>query len=90
MPTQPEQPPQAMHLMDYDEAAAALGGGITATWLRRACRERRIPHTRMSDRVIRFTEDDIRAIIAQYRVEPVEAPPVKSSTPAPSRRRRAS
>lgn len=90
MPTSPEQPNQAINLMDYAAAARALGGGITENWLRKAVREGRIPHTRLSDRVIRFTEDDVRAIVAQYRVEPVEAPRKKSTAPAPSRRKKAS
>ena len=87
MPTQPE-PPNTLRLMDYAEAAAALGGGITEHWLRKAVRERRIPHTRMSDRVIRFTESDIRSIFEQHRVEPapVEAP--RKSTPTPTRGRK--
>ncbi len=84
MPTQPETPEP----MTYEEAASRLS--VSVNWLRQAVRDKTIPHTKLSDRVIRFTEDDLRAILAQSRVEPVEAPPKKSSTPAPSRRKRAS
>jgi excisionase family DNA binding protein len=83
---EPQSPPK---LMTYAEAAEVLGGAVTENWLRTAVREKRIPHTRLSDRVIRFTEADLLAFYEQSRVEPAPAPR-KSSGPRPSRAKRAS
>ena len=70
--------------LTYGEAAQLLG--VSEHWLKRAVREQRVAHSRLSDRVIRFTEADIEAIREASRVEPkaVKAP---KSGPTPSRRR---
>lgn len=86
MPAQPTE--SDVVFMTYAEAAEALGGGVTEHWLRKAVRERRVAHSRLSDRVIRFTVDDLAAIRESARVEPTEKP--KATGPAPSRRKRAS
>ena len=71
--------------MEYAEAAQLLG--VTEHWLRKAVREKTVAHSRLSDRVVRFTDEDIAAIRERSRVEP-EAPREKSSTaPKPTRRR---
>ena len=72
--------------MEYAEAAQLLG--VTEHWLRKAVREKAVAHSRLSDRVVRFTDEDIAAIRERSRVEP-EAPQEKSSAPKPSRRRSA-
>jgi excisionase family DNA binding protein len=77
MPSQPT-------FLTYAEAAELLG--VTEHWLRKAVREQRVAHSRLSDRVIRFTPEDIEAIRAASRVEPKATKPTKSG-PTPSRRR---
>jgi excisionase family DNA binding protein len=71
--------------LTYAEAADRLG--VTEHWLRKAVREKRVAHSRLSDRVIRFTAEDIDAIREASRVAP-EAKASKSG-PTPSRRRTA-
>ena len=70
--------------MEYSEAAQLLG--VTEHWLRKAVREKTVAHSRLSDRVVRFTDEDIAAIRERSRVEP-EAPQKSDPTPKPSRRR---
>jgi excisionase family DNA binding protein len=69
--------------LTYAEAAERLG--VTEHWLRQAVRKKRVAHSRLSDRVIRFTPEDIDAIREAARVNP-ETTPTKSG-PTPSRRR---
>jgi len=68
--------------LTYAEAADLLG--VTEHWLRKAVREKRVAHSRLSDRVIRFTPEDIESIREASRVTP-EAKPSKRG-PTPSRR----
>jgi hypothetical protein len=81
------EPQSPIKLMTYAEAAERLDDAVTEHWLRVAVRENRIPHTRLSDRVIRFTEDDLLEVLKQARVEP-QPVPRKQSGPTPSRRKR--
>lgn len=72
-------------LMGYEEAASALG--VSEHWLRKQVREGRIPHTRLSDRVVRFTTADLDELMESRRVE---AKVEKPKALKPSRTRRAS
>lgn len=72
--------------MEYAEAAQLLG--VTEHWLRKAVRDKAVAHSRLSDRVVRFTDEDIAAIRERARVEP-QAPQSETPAPKPSRRRSA-
>jgi hypothetical protein len=82
----PPQEPSAPLFLTYQQAAERLG--VTAHWLRQAVAAERVAHSRLSAKVVRFTESDIESIREASRVEP-KAPPKKSG-PTPSRRKRAS
>lgn len=83
---EPVQPAAAPIFMGLDEAAALLN--VSEHWLRKAVRNRAVAHSKLSDRVVRFTAEDIAAIREQSRVEPEQAPQAsKSAAPTPSRRR---
>lgn len=75
--------PSGPTFMGYAEVAALLG--VTEHWLRKQVREGRIPHTKLSDRVIRFTPADIEALTTAKRVEPTAKVEKKA---APTKRRR--
>lgn len=79
--------PTPPKLLTHAEAAAFLGNGVTEHWLRSEVRARRIPHTRLSDRIIRFTEADLLALLEQSRVEPTAAPQAPTG-PTPTKARR--
>jgi hypothetical protein len=70
-------------LLDFAAAAARLG--VTQSWLERQATARTVPHRRLG-RVIRFSEDDLAAIVAAHAVTPAETAP---ATPRPTRRRSA-
>jgi Helix-turn-helix domain len=73
--------------MGVDQVAAELGA--SEEWVRRQCRAGRFPHHRIARR-LRFTDEDLAAILAVMAV-PVITPPeleLVDAPPAPSSRRR--
>jgi excisionase family DNA binding protein len=63
-------PPEAL-LFTFEEAARRLS--MSESWLRKQVANRAIPHTKLG-RSVRFTEDQLRRIIAIKSVEPVVRP----------------
>lgn len=53
-------------LLKYNEAAAALS--VTQSWLRRQVAAETIPFTRLSPKVVRFSERDLDEIVSAARV----------------------
>lgn len=68
----------------YEQTAALLG--VTESWLKTRVRNGSIAHTKLSERIIRFTTDDIESIKAGARVEPTAKKSTKAG-PTPSKRR---
>lgn len=58
-------------LLTVEQAAKRLA--VPASWLRDGVKARRIQHTRLSPRNVRFSEADLAAIVAQS-VSPAEQP----------------
>jgi len=72
---------------DVNQLARELGA--SAEWVRRQCRAGRFPHHRIARR-LRFTDDDVAAILADLAVPaapPVTAPPTGDVPPRPAVRR---
>jgi hypothetical protein len=66
-----------------EQAAARLGAGITANWLRERAAAERIPHTRLGRRRV-WTEADLAELLAGSYVDPTSARQRREG--APSRR----
>jgi Helix-turn-helix domain len=70
-----------------DQLAGELGS--SSEWVRRQCRAGRFPHHRIA-RQLRFTDEDVTAILANLAVpvSPATVPSPVVEVPAPAARRR--
>ena len=71
----------------YRMAEAAERLGVTEAWLRKQVQKKLVRHTRLSERMVRFSAEDIAAIIEAAKKDPESKP---ESKPTRQRARRAS
>ena len=63
----PESPPSSSNLLTYPEAAEFLGVKIGTVYS--LVSQRRIPHVRLSSRLVRFERKSLERFVAERRVD---------------------